>query len=200
MGGVGMSIKEYQIINPVLKGRVHELVNRSIQLNEILRYIIKQQQRVREILFKLYYEFFDISNVGGKGREVDIAVKYMEEIDLQYDFCPSDFVHVEKMLNYMLSTLDKRKRLMTTYSEVLSIIYGTAEKILGHIEINDARQKLMIYGKLLFQQGKELMEQDSSALLEKEGYKMQRWQQEKLIFQLETAKKTKENVERLIES
>lgn len=194
-----MSTKGYQIIHPLLREKVNKLEKCTQKFNEIIRNTIRQQQETKDQLLKLHQKFSDIPGVfDRKEHMTDIVLLYMEEFKLKYDFGLTDFAHVNKMLEWMLSTLERRERLWTTYLETLRVVYDIAERIISYMESENVAPEIISFGKRIILQGCELMEKDSGVLLEEKSYRIELWQEEKLEFQLDTAKKLEESIRKMV--
>lgn len=184
-----MNTKSYQIINPLLKEKVSKIEKEVGELNCIIRQTIIQQEKMRGLLLILQEipELFD-----RKEKVSDIKIMHMEEFNLKYEFNLANFAYVNERLEHMLFAIDKRRRLWDTYLETLRILYDVAERIVSYIEKNSKTEEVLHCAKYLFLQGKELLERDSCVLMEEKDYNLEWWQEEKLEFQLETAKKRQE--------
>ncbi len=190
-----MSTKSYQIINPLLKEKVSKIEKEVGKLNCIIRQTIIQQEKMRGLLLILQ----EIPGVFDRKEKVsDIKIIYMEEFKLKYEFNLAGFAYVNERLERMLFAIDKRRRLWDTYLETLHILCNTADKIVSCLKMSNETEELLRCGKSIFLQGKELLERDSCVLMEEKDYNLEWWQEEKLEFQLETAKKRQETQHNLL--
>ena len=190
-----MSTKGYQIIHPLLKEKVNRIEKKAEELNCTIRRTIIQQQKMRELLLILQ----EIPGVFDRKEKVsDIKIIYMEEFKLKYEFNLVGFAYVNERLEHMLFAIDKRRRLWDTYLETLHILCNTADKIVSCLKMSNETEELLRCGKSIFLQGKELLERDSCVLMEEKDYNLEWWQEEKLEFQLETAKKRQETQRNLL--